>query len=394
MNILEFENKHFGVEDLKEILPTMGHKLTVISTPLILERTSDEFDQLFDKAISKCNYDAVFTFNYSVVVSKCCNRHNIPYIAWVYDSPLMTLYSYTITNPCNHIFLFDSAQYLELKNGGIDTVYYMPLAANTDRLDKLTLNKNIHHVFDSDISFVGSMYNEKGNFYDRIYDKLAPWARGYLDAIIAAQQNVYGMNFLEDMLSGTPDTNRILGELMRVEPYTPNADGIETPAYTYANYFLARKVAQNERTALLSAVSEHFTTKLYTHNKTPDMPHVINQGAIDFYDNMPYVFKCSKINLNITLRSIKNGIPLRCMDIMGAGGFLMTNFQADFLNHFTPDVDYVYFESKDDLINKCDYYLKHDDERMVIAENGHKKVQQFHNYRIRLEEIFEMCGLL
>ena len=372
----------------------MGHKLTVISTPLILERTSDEFDQLFDKAISKCNYDAVFTFNYSVVVSKCCNRHNIPYIAWVYDSPLMTLYSYTITNPCNHIFLFDSAQYLELKNGGIDTVYYMPLAANTDRLDKLTLNANIHHVFDSDISFVGSMYNEKGNFYDRIYDKLAPWARGYLDAIIAAQQNVYGMNFLEDMLSGTPDTNRILGELMRVEPYTPNADGIETPAYTYANYFLARKVAQNERTALLSAVSEHFTTKLYTHNKTPDMPHVINQGAIDFYDNMPYVFKCSKINLNITLRSIKNGIPLRCMDIMGAGGFLMTNFQADFLNHFTPDVDYVYFESKDDLINKCDYYLKHDDERMVIAENGHKKVQQFHNYRTRLEEIFEVCGLL
>ncbi len=394
MNILEFENKHFGVEDLKEILPTMGHKLTVISTPLILERTSDEFDQLFDAAISKCNYDAVFTFNYSVVVSKCCNRHNIPYIAWVYDSPLMTLYSYTITNPCNHIFLFDSAQYLELKNGGIDTVYYMPLAANTDRLDKLTLNKNIHHIFDSDISFVGSMYNEKGNFYDRIYDKLAPWARGYLDAIIAAQQNVYGMNFLEDMLSGTPDTNRILGELMRVEPYTPNADGIETPAYTYANYFLARKVAQNERTALLSAVSEHFTTKLYTHNKTPDMPHVINQGAIDFYDNMPYVFKCSKINLNITLRSIKNGISLRCMDIMGAGGFLMTNFQADFLNHFTPDVDYVYFESKDDLINKCDYYLKHDDERMTIAENGHKKVQQFHNYRIRLEEIFEMCGLL
>ena len=393
MNVLIFEWKNFGIEDICDAFKDMAIKYKCISTELMRERKNEEFDNIFENEMS-IKYDCVFTFNYSVVVSKCCNRHNIPYIAWVYDSPLMTLYSYTITNPCNHIFLFDSAQYLELKNGGIDTVYYMPLAANTDRLDKLTLNENIHHVFDSDISFVGSMYNEKGNFYDRIYDKLAPWARGYLDAIIAAQQNVYGMNFLEDMLSGTPDTNRILGELMRVEPYTPNADGIETPAYTYANYFLARKVAQNERTALLSAVSEHFTTKLYTHNKTPDMPHVINQGAIDFYDNMPYVFKCSKINLNITLRSIKNGIPLRCMDIMGAGGFLMTNFQADFLNHFTPDVDYVYFESKDDLINKCDYYLKHDDERMTIAENGHKKVQQFHNYRTRLEEIFEVCGLL
>ena len=393
MNVLIFEWKNFGIEDICDAFKDMAIKYKCISTELMRERKNEEFDNIFENEMS-IKYDCVFTFNYSVVVSKCCNRHNIPYIAWVYDSPLMTLYSYTITNPCNHIFLFDSAQYLELKNGGIDTVYYMTLAANTDRLDKLTLNENIHHVFDSDISFVGSMYNEKGNFYDRIYDKLAPRARGYLDAIIAAQQNVYGMNFLEDMLSGTPDTNRILGELMRVEPYTPNADGIESPAYTYANYFLARKVAQNERTALLSAVSEHFTTKLYTHNKTPDMPHVINQGAIDFYDNMPYVFKCSKINLNITLRSIKNGIPLRCMDIMGAGGFLMTNFQADFLNHFTPDVDYVYFESKDDLINKCDYYLKHDDERWAIAENGHKKVQQFHNYRTRLEEIFEVCGLL
>lgn len=435
MHILEFEHKHFGVEDLKSILPSMGHQLTVITTPLILERVSEEFDQLFDSLIQgkavQCTtiqntdiqntdiqntdiqntdiqdtdiqdtdiqgkdhtYDAVFTFNYSVVVSNCCNRHNIPYIAWVYDSPLVALYSYTITNPCNHIFLFDSAQYLELKNGGIDTVYYMPLAANTERLDKLTLNEHIHQVFDSDISFVGSMYNEKGNFYDRIYDKLTPWARGYLDAIIAAQQNIYGMNFLEEMLSGTPETNKILAELMRIEPYSPSHDGIETPAYAYANYFLARKVAQNERTALLSAVSKRFKTKLYTHNKTPDIPHIINKGPIDFYDNMPYVFKCSKINLNITVRSIKNGIPLRCMDIMGAGGFLMTNFQSDFLNHFTPDVDYVYFESKDDLINKCDYYLKHDDKRREIAYNGHKKVKEFHNYRTRLNEIFHICGL-
>ena len=86
MRILEFEHKHFGVEDMKEILPAMGHELTVISTPLILERTSEEFDKLFDSLIignndnhnsnsycntnKYCKYDAVFTFNYSVVVSK------------------------------------------------------------------------------------------------------------------------------------------------------------------------------------------------------------------------------------------------------------------------------------------------------------------------------------
>ena len=50
---------------------------------------------------------------------------------------------------------------------------------------------------------------------------------------------------------------------------------------------------------------------------------------------MPLVFQNSKINLNITLRSIKNGIPLRAIDIMGAGGFLLTNYQNDFGLHFT-----------------------------------------------------------
>lgn len=54
-------------------------------------------------------------------------------------------------------------------------------------------------------------------------------------------------------------------------------------------------------------------------------------GAVDYYEVMPHVFKQSKINLNITLRSIQSGMPLRAWDIMGAGGFLLSNYQADFL---------------------------------------------------------------
>lgn len=56
----------------------------------------------------------------------------------------------------------------------------------------------------------------------------------------------------------------------------------------------------------------------------------MNKGPIDYYNEMPYVFNNSRINLNITLRSIKSGIPLRAMDICGAGGFLLSNYQADF----------------------------------------------------------------
>lgn len=384
MNILVFEHKNFGIEDFRDSCKHLGYSVKVISTELVQERFCEAFDRLFEQEISAADYDFVFTFNYSVVISQNCNRRGIKYVSWIYDSPLVSLYSYTITNPCNYIFLFDSAQYLELKNGGINTVYYMPLAVNVRRLDSMKPTPHIHEVFDSGISFVGSMYNEKHNLFERLTD-LSPYTSGYLDAIMQAQLKVYGVNFIEELL-----TSNILADLQKSVPYKPNKDGIETPAYIYANYFIARRMAQMERHDLLEAVSEKHVVKLYTHNPTPELPNVRNMGAIDFYDNMPYVFKCSKINLNISLRSIKNGIPLRCMDILGAGGFLLSNFQADFLEHFIPGEDFVYFESKEDLLQKCDYYLKHEDKRKEIAQNGYEKAKQFHNYETRLQEILEI----
>lgn len=384
MNILVFEHKNFGIEDLKDCCKALGFSVKVVSTELIQERFCEEFDRIFEQEISAADYDFVFTFNYSVVISQNCNRRGIKYISWIYDSPLVSLYSYTITNPCNYIFLFDSAQYLELKNGGINTVYYMPLAVNVRRLDTMKPTSHIHEVFDSDIAFVGSMYNEKHNLFERLTG-LSPYTSGYLDAIMQAQLKVYGVNFIEELL-----TSNIIDDLQKSVPYKPNKDGIETPSYIYANYFIARKMAQTERHDLLQAVSENHAVKLYTHNPTPELPNVRNMGAIDFYDNMPYIFKCSKINLNISLRSIKNGIPLRCMDILGAGGFLLSNYQADFLEHFVPDEDFVYFESKEDLLQKCDYYLEHEDKRTEIAQCGYEKAKKYHNYETRLNEMLEI----
>ena len=100
-----------------------------------------------------------------------------------------------------------------------------------------------------------------------------------------------------------------------------------------------------------------------------------------------------KINLNITLRSIQSGIPLRCMDIMGCGGFLLTNYQSDFLMHFTPNEDFVYYEDETDLLKKIDYYLEHDETRTVIAANGYEKVRSDHNFQTILSNIFSIANI-
>ena len=78
MRILEFEHKHFGVEDMKEILPAMGHELTVISTPLILERTSEEFDKLFDSLIIGNNDSHSITIAIIIAIVILLYLINIP----------------------------------------------------------------------------------------------------------------------------------------------------------------------------------------------------------------------------------------------------------------------------------------------------------------------------
>ncbi len=385
MNILIFESKNFGIDDVCAALTKMGHTHTCISTELIHERKSAEFDALFEQEFGRAHFDCVFTFNYSPVLSNACNKHHIPYISYIYDSPLVALYSYTIINPCNYCFIFDKTLYNEFKQENISTVYYMPLAVNTDRLTQMITHPHLpQEKYTAEISFVGSMYNEKHNLFDRLKG-LPEHTQGYLDAIMDAQLQVYGYYFIPELLS-----KDILADLQKSVPVEPNKDGVETVEYLYAYYFIARKLAEKERTQILSKLSNEFSVKLFTPNPTPNLPKIQNMGPVDYYNEMPYIFHNSAINLNISLRSIRSGIPLRGMDIMGAHGFLMSNYQADFYDFFVPGEDLVLYESQDDLLKKCQYYLTHETERKQIADNGYGKMKEFHTYEKHLAEMFEI----
>ena len=170
----------------------------------------------------------------------------------------------------------------------------------------------------------------------------------------------------------------------------PGYDSVVTHEYLYSNYVVNRKITSLERTEILSMIGEKYGVDVYTKEKSFSPKGVINHGETDYYCGMPYVFKCSDINLNITLRSIQRGIPLRAMDILGCGGFLLTNYQEDMLSFFTPGEDFVYYESRSDLMDKIDYYLSHEQERISIAKNGRSRVLADHTYEHRLREIIDI----
>lgn len=381
MRILFLDSPAFAKQDMINAFGTHGFDCDLFFHKSYHDRSNADFDTAFDRAAEAADYEFVFSFNYFPILSSCCMRHNLPYVSYVYDSPLVALYSCTLINPCNYVFLFDKATWRTFHDAGISTVYYLPLAADTARLSALVCPEPLLSTVSSDVSFVGSLYNEEHNFFDRL-ENLPAFTSGYLNAIMDAQQQLYGAFILEELL--TPD---ILAELQKACPYEPMRDGTESDAFVYANYFLCRKITSRERIALLKKASEQFSLKLFTHHPAPEIPQAQYVGPIDYETIMPLVFRYSRINLNITLRSIHTGIPLRCMDIMGSGGFLLSNFQEDFLDFFVPGEDFVFYESEQDFLAKIRYYLSHETERAQIAENAAGKMRDFHTFSHRVATI-------
>ena len=379
MKILFIEWASFGNADMKDAFTEEGHEVVCFPFSNKDARRDEEIEKALASRLHETVPDAVFSFNYLPLISNVCKREGLPYISWIYDSPYVMLYSYTAINPCNAIHVFDRALCREFNAAGIKTVHYLPMAANTNRLDALGSPASAY-----DISFVGSLYTESHNFFDRM-ENLSPYAKGYLEGLMQAQMNVQGCNFIQESLSP------IMEELYRALPMDPNPDGVETREYLYAQYVINRKLTGLERLRLLTGITQKYTLDLFTLDPAFSLPNLRNHGTADYYSEMPLVFKKSRINLNISLRSIKSGIPLRAFDIMGSGGFLLSNYQEDFLENFTPGVDFEYYESERDLLQKIEYYLTHEEERLAIAKNGHDQVAAAHTYRDRVREM--LAGL-
>lgn len=386
MRILYILWESYGTEGIVKAFQDRGD----IVDSWQLDRTQDmrlnnALAEKLIRHIAENKYDMVFSYNYFPVISLACNACKVKYAAWIYDSPLVAVYSNTVNFPYNYVFVFDKGTYYDLVAQGVKTVYYLPLACDVEKYDSYPMDESIHEIYDRQVAFVGSTYMEKKN---QLYKKLQgvnPYVRGYLEGIMQAQKDIYGEVLLEKML--TPE---IMEEISRVNNYQQNVDGFERASWVFAHYHLSRHIAGLQRREILGMVSEKYPTTLYTYEKTPWLPHIENRGTVGYNKEAIYVFRCSKINLNITLKSIITGIPLRAFEIMGSGGFLLSNYQADFLEHFVPGEDFAYFDSNEDLMEKIEYYLSHEKERQEVARNGYEKVKKYHTYRNRVDEIIEV----
>lgn len=377
MKFLIYRWQAYNQTALEDAFIKLGHEVDTFTCEIENPEEDFEFEGKLEQYLEVHSYDAVVSINYFPVIAKSCNRKKCRYISWTCDSPMLTLYTKSVFLPLNYIFVFDKTVYYEFKAKGVKNIWYLPLAVDVERNDMIL--KDISG-FDTDVSFVGSLYEK--NRYDEMVN-MPDYIRGYFDALMNIQMEIYGDNFLERMI---PDE---IEEQLEESAVSISGDEFTgTASLIVSNTALGMKLAALERRRILNMVSRKVrNTKIYTESDTSDIPLIKNMGKVDYIMDMPKVFRKSKINLNITLRNIKTGIPLRIWDILGAGGFVLTNFQAELPLYFEQGKHLVWFESHDDMMDKILYYLEHDEERKRIAEEGYRIVKEKHTMINRVEQI-------
>lgn len=364
----------------------------------VIEEKSEVYDKdfspsarakLVNELITKHSPFFVFSINFFPAIAEVCHIHNILYLCWSVDSPVMSLFTKSIQHPTNRIFLFDREQYNRFHPYNPNCIFYLPLAANIDRFDSVTQSITAQDIdsYSADISFVGSLYSER-NPLKELTD-LSSYARGCVDGIIESSLQVYGYNFMEEAISDT-----LLAEFKKVVPNFSSYFELLTNVdkYTIAHKYIGIQAAEIERIRTLNKLAEHFSVDLYTYSDTTPLHSVRTHEAIESLYGMPKVLHLSKINLNMTIKPIQSGLPLRIFDIMGCGGFLMTNYQAELTDYFEIGRDLECYSSLDELLDKCAYYLEHDDERKQIALNGYEAVKRSHTYPHRIMEMIRIAS--
>lgn len=100
--------------------------------------------------------------------------------------------------------------------------------------------------------------------------------------------------------------------------------------------------------------------------------------------------KQSKIILNINnhlWNSFESGVNLRIFEALSLKSFILTDYCEELKDLFELGKEIETFKTSEELIDKIDYYLKHDSEREKIAKNGHAKFLKNFTWEARLQKL-------
>lgn len=310
----------------------------------------------------------------------------IKYISVIWDAPYLK--AYTVMGTLDNIWYsaFDKLDAERMRQGGCPHVMYQPLSVNRENILAWKKRFLAKRRYIHDISLIANLYED--NAYDRCLDLLPENMQAYFRSIFEEAafkwdgvNRVYGKTGQEIL-----EYMKLVSPTLKIN----NPYNVEDVRYFEAMY-LIRKLANIERVCVLNLLAEDHDVYLYTYSEVDEtlMPKVHRRPPVQVGEATSFIYAGTKINLNIALKGIEGGTTQRIMDIMGAGGFVLTNYCEETAELFEEDKEIVMFQTPEELIQKVDYYLEHEEEREQIARAGHEKAMNDYTYEKKIKRLLD-----
>lgn len=383
--ILYIETNEIGILDIPRVLNESGYDVYHARFGIAACNYDEKMKRKIVGTINIYQVQYVVTYDFIEVAAQACLEADVPYISWIYDAPQKELYTHFAFYPSNYIFAFDKRQKERLEAIGIKNSFYMPLGVHKNMVQMVLeiYKEKRKKRYQTDIAFVGQLYQNVNN--EKILLELEKRGLTGSEEII---QSCYMKWDEKTTLHGKMDEATILyfreiddDTVRKQYPYM-------SEQYYYESAFLARILAYRERIHILNMLAQKYQLDFYTHDTDNNqLSDKINVKPGVKTEQLTYIYSTSKININVTLHCIETGASQRIFDIMGAGGFLLSNYQKELAELFIPGEEIVLFHNEQELMELVDYYMKHEDERERIARNGQKKVLEQHDLHLKLEQM-------
>ncbi len=309
----------------------------------------------------------------------------LPVISFVQDrcGPILTLKDLSVAISRRDLFVCmmeDFRRYLVCKNVPSDQTFVMPIPADEAVFHPLPSDDPDVERFTVDVGFVKHCDGWGDQAFNNFVRKYLT-ATGHPEAekvLIAAFTDLYRLTCRED---GRRHYEQEMMECVRTR-----LDGIFSlfgadPEYwirQLVSAYLIEVFGNTWRYQFLEALDKAgIQIGLYGNgwNNHPRFKH-LSRGPVKRQTDLKKVYNFSRINLNIHPTSTMHQRVTECAL---AGGFMINADHAPDKDwesvrpYFEPGREIIMFESADDLVDKCRYYLVHPEERRQIAENARQR---------------------
>ncbi|MDN4523618.1 CgeB family protein [Fictibacillus fluitans] len=110
------------------------------------------------------------------------------------------------------------------------------------------------------------------------------------------------------------------------------------------------------------------------------------QAHIALNPQRPHQLEINENSVQVPANSVNN----RTFDLAACGVFQLLSSKKVLPLHMTENEELVFYENKEDCLNKIQFYLTHPHEAMAIAEKAKATVLKFHTFKHRIQEMLRI----